>query len=250
VVEFSMTTDRSTPRCHCRLTSLLVPLLLCGAAVHAGEVPLRSFAAVYEVVIDERRIGISELKLEAQGNQWRFSSIAKAEGIYALLSDRQPTTRTRFSSGAGGIRLAEILIGDVGDAPASETARFDWSRGRLEISRRNRDRRLRLDAEVYDFLTIHVLAADLMLSDRDEASVRFYRKGRLVESRLVYLGEQPLGIDRHEATARVFEQTIAGNSARLRYYYAADNPLVPLRIEKHDDDDRTVMSLTHVEWDL
>ena len=104
---------------------------------------------------------------------------------------------------------------------------------------------------MYDWLTIHWLAADLMLSDRDSARFRLYRKGRLLLSSLDYLGLQTITVGERQTEARVYEHTVSGKTVRLRYFYAADNPLLPLRIEKMESGDTpAVLQLESVDWRL
>ena len=89
----------------------------------------------------------------------------------------------------------------------------------------------------------------MQLSGRQTATVRFYRKGRLVDSQLSYLGKTAIEFDGESIDARVYEQTVNRSSTVSRYYYDARNPLLPLRVEtRKEDDDPTVLNLRAVEW--
>ena len=230
--------------------SLFGALLGCGWAI-AAEVPLQAFSASYELRQGSRHFANAELRLEPVDGGWRWRMSTRARGIYSLFVDRQPRAETRFARDAGGFRLQQILIADEKRSGRRETARFDWRLGRVSIVRRGKARELPLEIDVYDYQSVHLLAASMLHRRQTEATIDFYHKGRLRRSRLAYVGDEPVVISGEPRTARVFEQSSSRSNSRIRYYYDAERPLLPLRIERFEaGESPSIMSLERVRWGL
>ena len=124
-------------------------------------------------------------------------------------------------------------------------------KGSVSVLRKGKHKQLALEAEVYDYHSIHLLAASMGMQQLDRATVDFYRKGKITRSELVYGGTENLDIDGKAVTASIYQQVIVKSSSQLKYYYAAENPLLPLRLEKRKPGKSPVtMTLRKVEWDL
>ena len=83
-----------------------------------------------------------------------------------------------------------------------------------------------------------------------EDSVDFYRKGKLVESRVAYDGEEKIDINDKSMNAIVYLQDISESRSQVRYYYEAANPLLPLRIETLEKGEQpAVLTLRRVDWE-
>lgn len=236
-------------RSRSRLSLLLVLSLI--PAAYAADVPLRPFSARYELHNGKRHIANTELKLERSGELWRWSSLTAAHGFYAWFSRKQPYTQTSFSQTDSKFRLSEILISDARKKKNAESARFDWVKGELEVFRKGKRRQLQLQAGVYDYQSIHLLAATMGQQQLEKMTVDFYRKGKLVKSSLVYLGQQNVDINGQILSANVYQQKLVKSNSRIKYYYDTEHPLLPLRIEKLESGEiLTVLTLRQVDWGL
>lgn len=231
--------------------SLLLLVLSLFPAAYAVDFPLRSFSASYTLHKGTRHIANTKLELKRSGELWRWSSHTTARGIYAWFARKQPFTETSFSQTDSEFRLSEILIADARNKKNAESARFDWVKRELEVSRKGKRRQLPLQAGVYDYQSIHLLAATMGLQQLEKMTVDFYRKGKLVKSSLVYLGQQNVDINGQILSANVYQQKLVKSSSRIKYYYDAENPLLPLRIEKLLSGEKpTVLTLRQVDWGL
>jgi hypothetical protein len=103
--------------------------------------------------------------------------------------------------------------------------------------RKGKQREAALTADVYDYQSIHLLAATMQRQQSSEESVVFYRKGKLVKSTLAYLGNEMIDLGDGQVEAHSFRQTIEGSRTVIHYFYDADHPLLPLLIENRKDDD-------------
>lgn len=245
-----MNRPRSKHRFVTGLKLLLASALLPTAA---AETALRPFHASYDLVSGGMYIGITDLQLERHGKLWRFSSSTRARGVYALFTSKRPYARTTFSLEQDLVRLREILITDKDSNNNRESARFDWRKGRLKVLRKGKRHllELRANGSVYDYQSIHLLAASMARRQLDQSSVDFYRKGKLVQSRLTFSGEARIEVNGKPVTARIYEQVIDHSKAKVRYYYDAKNPLLPLRIEKFESGEReSMLALRQVDWNL
>lgn len=241
-----MTMSRSNSRWYS--ISLLLALCLCTSAIRA-EVPLRAFTASYELRLGSMSLGTAELSLEPLRDEWRWRLQTRARGIYAMFIHKKPYSETTFSQSHDALRLRKILIADANDEDQTESARFNWERGRLQVSRKGRQSELALNSDVHDYQSIHLLAADMQLRQQQVRDLTFYRKGKLIDSRLAYLGEANLEIDSKEISARLYRQTFDGSATEIDYYYDARAPLLPLLIERRESNEEpSVLRLRKVEW--
>lgn len=229
---------------------LLLALMLISSGL-AAEVPLRAFTASYDLYKGDMHVAISEISLQREGQLWRWRTTTEAQGVYALLINGKPYSETTFIQASDEIRIQQILNTVPGDKKKNESASFDWDKGSVSVLRKGKHKQLALEAEVYDYHSIHLLAASMGMQQLDRATVDFYRKGKITRSELVYGGTENLDIDGKAVTANIYQQVIVKSSSQLKYYYAAENPLLPLRLEKRKPGKSPVtMTLRKVEWDL
>ena len=138
---------------------------------------------------------------------------------------------------------------DYGDERHYETARFDWNDGRMEVLRKGKRWEVDLVDGVYDYQSIHLLASEMRRAQQKTSTVDFYRKGKLVKSRVVYSGRETVNLDGKKLDAEVFEQVVNRSSGKVKYFYDAENLLLPLRIERlKSGKSPTVMTLREVVW--
>ncbi|MGD2170796.1 MAG: DUF3108 domain-containing protein [Gammaproteobacteria bacterium] len=243
-------------RCRSKLPSLtrlslLLIALASGPAAAAAEVALRPFSASYDLYQGGMHLAIMDLRLERQGEVWRWVSITRARGIYKLFTDKQPYSETRFERFGDQLLTIEITLGENGGEQPEENARFDWEKGRLEVLRKGKSKDLRLHDQVYDYQSIHLLAASMGQQQLDKATIDFYRSGKLVKSRFIFSGRQTVDVGGSSVEANVYEQVLAKSKSKIKYYYDAQKPLLPLRIEKLEaGESPSILSLREVKWGL
>jgi len=248
-----MNRPRSTSR-----SSLLPSLYLAlGVALcpvspaRAADITLRAFSASYDLHKGGLYLATAELSLAPLESLWRWRLTTEARGIYALLYSKKPYTETVFSLDREVLHLQSIVLSDAADEDTQdyESATFDWTNGKMRGLRKGKKIRQALSADVYDYQSIHLLAASMQLQQLQQATVAFYRKGKLTETKLVYQGEASVEIEGKALAARVFEQTFDGSTTKTKYYYDAQNPLLPLLVEtSKEDDSPTILRLRKVEW--
>jgi len=230
--------------------SLLLSLILSlSVTVKATEVPLRSFTASYILTTKGMDLAIATLSLEPVKELWRWRLTTRARGIYSMFFRKKPNSETTFSHNPDQVRLQQIVISDEYDKDEYESASFDWNSGYMQVMRKGKRSSVALTRGVYDYQSIHLLAASMQLQQLKNATASLYGKGKLVETKLIDRGEGTVKIDGKDTEARIFEQTTAGSTLRVKYYYSVQNPLLPLLIERRDEDDRLItMKLRDVEW--
>lgn len=199
----------------------------------------------------DMHVAISEISLQREGRLWRWRTTTEAQGIYALLINSKPYSETTFIQASDEIRIQQILHIVPDDEKKYESASFDWNKGSISVVRKGKHKQLALEAEVYDYHSIHLLAASMGMQQLDRVTVDFYRKGKITRSELVYGGTGNVDIDGKTVTADIYEQVIVKSSSQLKYYYAAENPMLPLRLEKRKPGKSPVtLTLRNVEWNL
>lgn len=217
----------------------------------AAEVPLRAFTASYDLYKGGMHVATAELGLQRVDESWRWHMKTEARGIYALFISKKPYSETTFILANNEFQIQQIVITDKKDKKVYESATFDWEKGNMEVLRKGKRKQLPLSAGVYDYHGIHYLAARMGRQQLDSATIDFYRKGKLVKSRFVYSGEGKVNINGEAIGARIYEQVTVKSNSKIKYYYDAENPLLPLRIENlKSGESMTVMTLRKVDWTL
>ena len=245
-----MNKARSKPRCAFRASLAALALCLLSFAATA-EVPLRAYTANYDLYRGGLHFATAELALTPHRQLWRWRLTTRTRGIYTMFYDGKPYSEAIFAYGPDRMRLHSLELSDEEEVDERdyESARFDWQAGEMEVLRKGSLRQARLTADVYDYQTIHLLAAAMQLRGLKRATVRFYRKGKLVDSELTYLGNSAIEFGGEKIDARVYEQTVERSRTVARYYYDARNPLLPLRVEsRKGDDEPTILQLREVSW--
>jgi len=230
--------------------SLMLSLILSmSVTVKATEVPLRAFTASYDLIGSGMNLGTTILSLEPVNDMWRWRLTTRARGIYSVFIHKKPYFETTFRHNQDQVRLQQIVIADENKKDNTESARFDWKNGQMQGTRKGKQTSAALSKEVYDYQSIHLLAAAMQLQDLKNTTVSFYRKGKLVESSMTFLGKGSLVIGGKNIDARIYEQTVAGSKTRVKYFYDPKNPLLPLIIERRrGDDSPSTLKLREVEW--
>jgi hypothetical protein len=237
-------------RLHLIPSLLLLSLSLISTGL-AAEVPLRAFTASYDLYKGDLHVAISEISLQREGQLWRWHTTTTARGMYARFISNKITSETTFIQVEDEIRIQQILNKDSNDKKKTESASFDWDKGSIEVLRKGKHKQLPLDAEVYDYHSIHLLAVSMRMRQLDKATVDFYRKGKITRSELVYGGTENIDINGNTVAAYFFEQVIVKSSSQLKYYYSVENPLLPLRLEKQKPGKSPVtLTLREAEWNL
>ncbi|MEM7562957.1 MAG: DUF3108 domain-containing protein [Pseudomonadota bacterium] len=222
-------------------------MLLLPAAVTADS--LRAFNAKYQLYRGDMYVANSKLRLENADAHWRWRLSTRARGIYAMFTDKKPVSETTFAIDGDQIRLQQIRISDKSDKKKLETARFDWQTGLVDVSRKGKQKQHPLAEAVYDFQSIHWLATRMLEQQHENRRIKFYYKGKLIQSNFVYLGIESLKTADQQKKSHVFEQEISRSKSKITYYYDTDNPMLPLRIEtRKSGESPTVMILESVEW--
>ncbi len=246
---FFIISARSKRRSFISLSLALLAAL--GDAAAASEVALRPFSASYDLYQGGLHLAITDISLQRYDGAWRWVSVTRARGIYRLFTDKRPYVETRFDRFGDEFRVTEILLDKNGGERHEETARFDWEAGRAQVLRKNKRSEIAIDEAVYDYLSIHLLAADSGQSGPGQQNIEFYNRGRLVKSSFVYSGQQAVSIDGKSVQANVYEQVVARSKSKVKYYYDAEHPLLPLRIEKLEaGESPSILALRQVEWGL
>jgi hypothetical protein len=234
----------------CGSTLSLGLLLLLWAAPGLGaDVSLRPFDANYKLYESGMHVADTRISLQREGDLWYWRMAVEARGIFALFTKKKPYAETVFSNDGARFRIHHILVSDGVSERKKETARFDWENGKIDVLRKGKSKQLELPAEIYDYQSVHLLAAAMNRQKIEKRTVDFYRKGRLLKSQIVAEGNATVDIDGSSVAAVVFEQSLSKSDSTTRYYYDAENPILPLRVEKREAGERsTVLTLQHVKW--
>ena len=232
-----------------RLIIALLILLLATPGV-AGDVLLKPYQASYALYRGNLNVASSNFSLKKSGHLWRWQQTSRPIGIYALFSDNNLYSETTLLLLDNKYKIHNILLKDEGDDDRYENAQFNWNNQEIDIEYKNKKRIETLKGEVYDSHSIHLLAARMLKQDLQESVYYFYRRGRLAKSHLKQSGKSKLEVNKKLIEVSIFEQTTEGSSSIMKYFYAPDKPLLPIKIERTKPEKKTTtMLLQSVEWD-
>jgi hypothetical protein len=229
---------------------ILIVLTLVSPAL-AADIQLQAYSASYDLHKGGMHVATSELSLQRQDELWRWRTSVKPRGIYSVLTSSNPFSETTFTQTDSDIHLQQVVVSDPANPDKFESADFDWNRGSIDVLRKGKQKQLVLNTTVFDYNSLHLLAAMMREHHLDTTNFIFYRKGKLRKSRIVYLGETEVDINGEQVRAHTFEQTTTKSKSRVKYHYDAAHPLLPLRIERFKSDESpAVLTLRKVEWNL
>lgn len=232
----------------CYLLLLTAILLLPLQSARADDDLLSAFQARYDLFKNDRQVGETILKVEKSDGQIRWQSTTIPSGIYALITSKQPYSESILIRAKGDYRLSSVRISTGIKESPEEIAEFDWQQSLLSARRKSKQIKLPLNGDVYDYLSIHWLAAQMSLAQADQYTLTFYRSGKLMQSTLVRTGTESLEIRGKTVEATVYKQSFEGSSRRLTYHYGQKNRWLPLRIQRNKKGKKaTVMLLKSLE---
>ncbi len=68
---------------------------------------------------------------------------------------------------------------------------------------------------------------------------------------MVYAGDGSVRVGDKTRPAHIFEQILLRSNSRIKYYYDAERPLLPLRIERLEaGESPAIMTLESADWSL
>ena len=222
---------------------LLGLMLISAASCASAEGSLRTFSASYDLLRDDNHVGESFLKIEKTNGRIGMQMITKPGGLYALFTSQQPVAESTMIRRRGDFRLHRVQLSISPGAKAEEVAVFDWKQSLLKVNRKKRQFQLPLNQAVYDYLSIHWLAAQMSLADADSYELKFYRNGNLLDSTLTRTGTEMLEVNGKKINTTVFEQNFNDSSRQLKYHYDETNLWLPVRIERTRDGKKTTVLL-------
>lgn len=223
---------------------LLLGLLLISAAssAAAGD-SIPAFSASYDLFRDDTHVGESLLKTEKTNGRIEMQMITKPGGLLALFTSQQPVAESTMIRRRGDFRLHRVQLSISPGAPAEEIAVFDWKQSLLKVNRKSSQAQMPISKAVYDYLSIHWLAAQMSLADADDYKLKFYRNGSLFDSTLTRTGTETLEINGNKINTIVYEQNFKDSSRQLKYHYDENNLWLPVRIERSREGKKTTVLL-------
>ena len=225
-----------------RLLLLGLMLISVATSTSAGD-QLLAFSASYDLFRNDKHVGESFLKIEKNNARIGMQMITKPGGLYALFTSQQPVAESTLTRGRGDFRLSRVQVSINLSEDPEEVAVFDWKQSQLKVTRKDKQHQAPLNGAVYDYLSIHWLAAQLSLANADYYELKFYRKGRLWDSTLTRTGSEILEINGNKINTTVFEQNFDNSSRRLKYHYDENNLWLPVRIERTRKGKKTTVLL-------
>ncbi|MCP4188153.1 MAG: DUF3108 domain-containing protein [Gammaproteobacteria bacterium] len=222
------------------LRPLLLLLLTC---LSGGIQSAEPFQAEYTVYKGETKVGEAVLSLTLSENVLRWRLETEPSGIYALLTSKRPFSESVMHKYGNDFRPISILVSISREDEPQETAHFNWAQHQIEILAEGKRTQRFLQNAVYDYLSIHWLAAEMTRSTGSKLEFDFYRRGELIRSTLRLAGQSELTIDKKKIPVNCYDQTFQSSRRKYRYCYDLNNPLLPLKIKKTKSDKKPTIML-------
>ena len=215
----------------------------------AVDVDLKPYQANYALYRGDLNVAKSQISLDNSNHYWRWSQSSQPSGIYSLFSDNNLYAETDLMLVDNQYKISKVLLKDEGDKSRYENAQFNWRSEQIDIEYKDKKHIEVIRRSIYDSLSIHLLTAQMLKHNLQESVFDFYRRGQLVKSHLKRSGESRLEINNKLIDVYVFEQSSAGTSSKIKFYYDPGRPLLPIKIERTKPGKRsTTMLLQSVKW--
>ncbi len=213
------------------MPNLRLLLLLLLISISSGLRAAEPFQAEYIVSKGTTEVGNAVLAMTVNEDVvlWRLET--KPSGLFILLTSKKPFSESVMHKTGNEFRLASILIADRRKDEPHETAHFYWQRQQVEILYEGQDKRYPLKNAVYDYLSLHWLAAEMTQNKEPLKEFDFYRRGKITRSKLQLTAQSELEIDGKARGVKCYVQTFQSTSSKYHYCYDLSNPLLPLKIE-------------------
>ena len=143
---------RSAPPAAVLLAVLLLPVAAAGGG-DALPAPLRPFEAVYRVVKGPLRLGTTTVDLQPRNAGWRYSSVTRADGLFALLVDGEARELATLELHDDGLRPRRYVHDEPDDADDVRMD-FDWDAGRARVVRDGRTHEVATEAGMHDQFSV------------------------------------------------------------------------------------------------
>jgi hypothetical protein len=226
---------------------LLCLLIFVASAGLAGEQAISAFSATYTLHKGGLQVGEADLSMEQLDGNMRWQLSSRATGMYALLTSKKPYSESFLKSAGNDYQLASVTVSGNREDQPTESARFNWSENKLEVQRKGKSKVLTLKNNVFDYLSIHWLSAQMTINAGSKTEIDFYRKGKLVKSSLKLIGVSEINTKDKTRSVRLYEQSFKKSKTRYQYYYDLKNPLLPIKIERiKPGKDSTIMLFKHL----
>ncbi|MCP4277829.1 MAG: DUF3108 domain-containing protein, partial [Gammaproteobacteria bacterium] len=192
---------------------------------------VEQFQAEYTVFKGATMVGNAVLSMTANKDAVLWQLETKPSGIFILLTSKKPFSESVMHKTENEFRLASTLIAHRRNDAPHETAHFDLQQQQVEVFAEGQYKRYPLESAVYDYLSIHWLAANMTQNKDRQIEFDFYRRAKITRSKLRLVAQSELEIDGKTRGVRCYVQTFQSSSSKYRYCYDLDNPLLPLEIE-------------------
>ena len=211
---------------------LLALIIIVAPAGQANEPIISAFSATYSLHKGGLQVGEADLSMEQHDGHMRWQLSSRASGIYALLTEKEPYSESILKKSKSDYQLTSITVSSNRKDQPTETAEFNWSSNRLKVNRKNKSKTLKLKNNVFDYLSIHWLSAQMTIYAGTKSEITFYRKGKLLKSTLESKGIVEINTKDQSKSVHLYEQSFKKSKTRYRYYYDLENPLLPIKIER------------------
>ncbi|MCP4492211.1 MAG: DUF3108 domain-containing protein [Gammaproteobacteria bacterium] len=207
---------------------LILLLTSLSFGTHAAE----PFRAEYTVFKGANKIGNAVLSVTTNENIMRWQLETEASGILALFTNKKPFSESVMHKSDSDFRLSSVLVALRRDDTPQETVHLNWQQQQVEIITEGQRRQHFLQNAVYDFLSIHWLAAEMTRNAARKIEFDFYRRGKLIKSKLRLTNQTEIELGEKTIPVNCYMQTFLPSTSKYRYCYDISNPLMPLKIEK------------------
>lgn len=224
--------------------ALAALLLLASSPLPAGgsaelPSPLKPFEARYQVTDGKSRLGFADIGLEPAAEGWRYYSVLKPEGLYALLVGRVED-ETLLERHAGGLRPLRFTH-DAEDAREDARIEFDWTGGEARVITEEGEQALPLESGTHDqFSAILAVMQEFANGDRQLQLPSIDDGGELEPLRFRHSGttsvETPLGTFEAVHVRRIREHSRRETESWL----APELDWIPVRIDQSNKGELTI----------
>ena len=228
---------------------LIVLLAIVGINSVAQAAPLPEFSATYRIE-KSGLAGRMVMKLQRDGELWRFESYSEPEGVLTLFDAAHVREISVLEQQASGLRPITYNY-NAGKKPSERDVEsvFDWTSGTLKSKRGSKSRNEDLEAGTFDRLSVLLAIVAQLRAGATRMQIPMASKGKVRTREYVLEKEETIEVKAGSfKTVRV--RQLRGKSKRHTVsWFAPDHHFLPIRTDQFRKDKHIGRAeLIEVRW--
>ena len=194
---------------------------------------IEPFHARFELVNGSIQVGVVDMRLSQVEQGWRFSSVSKPTGLFALFRKDRTDEVSWLAADPAGIRPLRYTFEQTGSRQLKLSSEFDWDRDKVRTRSSNADdnSELDLDPGTQDRLSVLLHLVRAARGGEQRIAVAVNEKGKARNWEFEVKGRERLRTVAGVYDAIRLEQNHEPGARHTVTWLAVDSGYLPIRLD-------------------